>query len=110
MGAYLDAEIKATLAADESFRWCIAAGCKSGQIHLDGEIFRCAACGHKACVECHVAWHEGETCAGYRERVRQEREDNERRVREEEASVEAIGRIAKLCPNVECKRKLEKIS
>ncbi|KAK5720764.1 hypothetical protein LTR15_006725 [Elasticomyces elasticus] len=99
------------MAGDEAFRWYISPGCNSGQDHYDGDIFRCGSCGHKACAGCNVAWHEDETCEVYQERIAQEnqgRENREQRVRDEEASVETLGRTTKICPNPECRRKLEK--
>ncbi|KAK3664161.1 hypothetical protein LTR22_005126 [Elasticomyces elasticus] len=59
---YLDASFKATMSAMPDFRWCMAAECKSGQVHSEGDIFSCVQCNHKACVNCNTAWHVDETC------------------------------------------------
>ncbi|KAK4540528.1 hypothetical protein LTR36_009166 [Oleoguttula mirabilis] len=96
---YLDSEFKATMSADPDFRWCIAPSCTSGQIHSEGDIFRCVACRHKACSQCNAAWHEGEGCGAYMARVKAQPE-------EEEASAKALKKMAKLCPG--CSRKIEK--
>ena len=101
-GRYLDAEIKATLAVDEQLRWCIAPGCKSAQVHTEGDIFRCIACAHRFCVNCNVDWHSDETCTAYQARVNAVSQD-------EEESAKMVGKIAKLCPGTGCGRKLEKI-
>lgn len=71
---FLDAEFKATLASQPDFRWCIAPNCKSGQVHIEGDIFRCVSCGFKACVHCNVEWHEGETCEVFQDRPRVQEE------------------------------------
>ncbi|EMC91631.1 hypothetical protein BAUCODRAFT_299438 [Baudoinia panamericana UAMH 10762] len=102
---YLEAEIRGTMAAEESFRWCLNPECKSGQAHFDGDIFTCASCGHKACVGCNAPWHEGETCEAYQDRIN-EGERKRRQVVEEQDSAKAVERVAKLCPA--CGRKLEK--
>lgn len=96
---YLDAELKASLSIDPDFRWCISPTCKSGQIHSEGDIFRCSECGFKACVHCSVAWHEEETCTAYQARMTIQ-------PKHEEDSAEALKKYAKLCPG--CTRKLEK--
>lgn len=99
MRSYLDASFKATMSALPDFRWCIATGCKSGQIHSEGDIFRCVQCSHKACVSCNVAWHQGETCAAYQARLIAQPE-------EEVESAKTIEKTAKLCPG--CSRKIQK--
>ncbi|KAK3072183.1 hypothetical protein LTR53_007290 [Teratosphaeriaceae sp. CCFEE 6253] len=97
---YLDASLKATISALPEFRWCTAPTCPFGQLHDEGDISRCAACAHKACVTCNTAWHAEETCAAYQARTAA-------RAQDEESSAQAIERMAKLCPG--CGRKLEKI-
>ena len=95
---YLDAEIKTVLSSDPDFRWCIA-GCKSGQVHSEGDIFRCVGCGSKACIHCEVAWHEGETCKAYQARVKN-------LSKEEQESLRAVAKYAKKCPG--CGIKVQK--
>jgi hypothetical protein len=59
----------AILESTVNFRWCIARGCKSGQVHDATEArFRCAACHTSHCVKHGVSWHSGETCAEYETR------------------------------------------
>ena len=72
---YLDSEFKATLAEDDDFHYCIAPGCKSGQLHEGGNIFTCVTCKSKSCVTCSAAWHEDETCQVYQARVKRRPED-----------------------------------
>ncbi|KAF2483140.1 hypothetical protein BDY17DRAFT_142033 [Neohortaea acidophila] len=96
---YLDAELKAALSADPDFRWCLAPGCESGQVHTEGDIFCCTECGSKACVHCNVAWHEEETCEGYQARMQLQ-------PKEEDKSTAALKKYAKLCPG--CGRKFQK--
>jgi len=86
--------IRAALGNDPSFRWCRAAGCNSGQIHLsgeDGNIFRCVACGHRVCVIHNETFHEGETCQEFDYRT------SGRKEREEEASERAVKKLSKVC-------------
>lgn len=85
------------------------AGCGSGQIHISGEegnIFRCVSCGHKVCVIHDGTWHEGETCEDYTYRTSGQKEKDQRA--QEEASVEAIGKITKKCPGPGCVYNIEK--
>ncbi|KAF2772796.1 hypothetical protein EJ03DRAFT_170598 [Teratosphaeria nubilosa] len=100
---YLDAEFKATLSSDLKFVWCPAAGYKSGQIHEDGNIFRCVQCGLKSCSDCAVLFHEDESCDEYQARVNV-------RPQQELDSAKTLKEIAKICPGPNCGRKLEKIS
>lgn len=72
---YLDSEFKTTLAEDADFRFCIANGCQSGQVHEGGNIFTCVSCKSKACVTCNASWHEDETCEVYQARVKKQPED-----------------------------------
>jgi hypothetical protein len=47
-------------------RWCLAKGCRAGQVHPPGAPrFRCKTCKKSHCVEHGVAWHKGETCVEY---------------------------------------------
>ncbi|KAK5696574.1 hypothetical protein LTR97_007877 [Elasticomyces elasticus] len=96
---YLDASFKATMSAMPDFRWCMAAECKSGQVHSEGDIFCCVQCSHKACVNCNTAWHADETCKVYQGRLIKQPE-------EEEASARKLGRMSKLCPG--CSRRVSK--
>jgi hypothetical protein len=98
---------KAALAELPGFRHCISPACTSGQIHFEGAdapIFRCEACGFKACVLHNTAWHEDETCAQYDERNYAARKALLEK--EEKASLKAVERIAKKCPG--CKRPIQK--
>ena len=99
------------------WRWCLAPGCKAGQVHqtlaeispnaitstrrkgkarakavADEDICACHKCGAKACVPCDKPWHEGETCAQYQKRVNNKEKD-------EKASVKTIEKKCKKCPN-----------
>ncbi|KAF2636008.1 hypothetical protein P280DRAFT_510790, partial [Massarina eburnea CBS 473.64] len=97
--------IRNILSNDASFRYCIADGCTFGQIHdsdNDGNIFRCGACGFRACVTHDVPFHTDETCRQYDERM--QREESERteeiglRREQEAASLEVVGKTAVQCP------------
>jgi IBR domain, a half RING-finger domain len=62
------------LSADKDYYWCMSTSCKSGQIHEDadaGPIMSCNNCGFKTCVVHQVAFHSGETCSQYDERMNQ---------------------------------------
>ena len=87
------------------FRRCLAAGCTSGQIHeggADEPIVTCQACGSKACFTHQTAWHAGETCEAFGERMAEER-------RVEDGENAAYMRAhTKRCPNGECRRPIEK--
>jgi hypothetical protein len=90
-----------------NFRWCRA--CDSGQIHLtgvEGNIFTCAACGHKVCIVHENTWHEGETCEEYEYRASGRKERDQRA--QEAASVAAIGQLTKKCPGPLCIFNIEK--
>lgn len=80
-----------------NWRWCLAPGCKAGQVHasptpktskkskgkaaaaeVKPDILTCNECGAKACVTCDRPWHEGETCSDYQERVKDRLEEEVR--------------------------------
>ena len=95
-----------------------------GSVH--GQPVVCATCvpSRRVCIDCRCAWHQGETCAQYQQRIRLEaqdremaaaranearlrelaaqeaadREERERRQREEEANAEFL-RGVKQCPS-----------
>ena len=96
---YVDAGFKALLSAYPDFRYCMSPGCKSGQIHSEGAIFRCVSCGFKTCVDCDVPWHEGETCGDYKLRKFSH-------PREEEQSTQKLKKCSKICPG--CERRVQK--
>ena len=53
-----------SLSADPHFRWC-AAGCGSGQLHLEGAsnpLMVCSKCRAKTCFTHQIRWHKGLTC------------------------------------------------
>ncbi|KAF2109151.1 hypothetical protein BDV96DRAFT_472576, partial [Lophiotrema nucula] len=95
---------RAAMEAIPGFRWCIAKGCKSGQVHDEGYLtprFRCVACKASHCVVHEVKWHKGETCAEYDYRT-----DQSLKKAENEASKKLIQQMAKKCPG--CKWNIEK--
>ncbi|KAF2165418.1 hypothetical protein M409DRAFT_24268 [Zasmidium cellare ATCC 36951] len=106
------------------WRWCLAPGCKAGQVHekkaptpkskaakkpnvkaelkeveSTADICTCNKCGAKACVPCDRPWHEGETCTEYQRRIRD-------RIEEEDKSVSAIKKLTKKCPH--CQMNIQK--
>jgi hypothetical protein len=90
---------------DPDFRSCYAENCNSGQIHdtgVEGNIFRCNACGFRVCTVHNVAFHTDETCDQYDERIaREERErQEETRIKQEqeEASLAEVSRSSVECP------------
>ncbi|KAF2797013.1 hypothetical protein K505DRAFT_322868 [Melanomma pulvis-pyrius CBS 109.77] len=95
---------RAALEAIPGFRWCIAKGCKSGQVH-DGwnstPRFRCVACKASHCVAHQIPWHRKETCAQYDYRT-----DSKIKKAEDSASRKLIKELAKKCPG--CKWNIEK--
>jgi predicted RNA-binding Zn-ribbon protein involved in translation (DUF1610 family) len=97
--------VRSFLGVDPNFYYCHAEECNYGQIHgadLDGNIFRCGACGFRICTFHDVPFHTDETCDQYTERM--EREEGERqeeaRVKreQEEASLAEVSRTAVECP------------
>ncbi|TKA74350.1 hypothetical protein B0A55_05514 [Friedmanniomyces simplex] len=65
----------------------------------DDDIFTCNECGEKACVPCDRPYHDGETCAEYRER----------RTYDDKTSEEFIEKKYKRCPNkAGCNANIEK--
>lgn len=98
MCRYDKAALKAAIANDPEFRFCLSTVCSSGQLHAAGAdepIFRCEACGHRHCVVCEVPWHEGELCVNMQAKKRDEAE-----------SAKKVAEISKQCPN--CNIKIEK--
>ena len=126
--SYLDSEVRAALSSDPNFYWCMSASCSHGQLHYDGDIFTCQACGHKTCMACTAPWHAGETCKDHQARMLEEQEEAEisiqtgrqagvevsdekkelrkRRRMEEEAAAKTLSKVSKLCPG--CTRKVQK--
>lgn len=89
------------------FKACIAPGCKSGQIHLEGKaqpIMTCNACGHRTCFVHEVEWHAGMTCAEWDE------SDGLAQMRraEQAKNEEYLAASTKPCPNPACARPTEK--
>ncbi|KAA8615084.1 IBR domain containing protein [Pyrenophora tritici-repentis] len=98
---------RAAVGDDPNFRWCRA--CDSGQFHIsgvEGNIFRCVDCGHKACTVHENTWHEGETCEEYEYRTSGRKEREQRA--QEEASLKAIGKLTKKCPGPGCTWNIQK--
>lgn len=110
------------------WRWCLAPRCRAGQVHEPpaqvGEsvsnlgpkrrswtkvkkseaahnICTCNECGAKACVDCDLPWHEGETCHDYQTRIKGE--DFEKK---EAASLKTIQKQCKQCPG--CKKNIQR--
>ena len=53
------------VSSDPHFRWCTAAGCSCGQVHLDGArspMVVCNSCQGLSCFTHQSPWHEGVTC------------------------------------------------
>lgn len=95
---------RAALEAIPGFRWCIAKGCKSGQVHDEWDRtprFRCVACKASHCVAHQIPWHRKESCAQYDYRT-----DSKIKKAEDSASRKLIKELAKKCPG--CKWNIEK--
>lgn len=91
---YEQACIRATLAADPDFRYCLSTTCKSGQLHpggTDEPIFRCEHCGHKHCIVCEANWHQDQTCEEFQAVRRRLHAENER-------SQQEVKKLSKPCP------------
>ncbi|KAH5315555.1 hypothetical protein HBI24_016430 [Parastagonospora nodorum] len=84
-----------------NWRWCVARGCKSGQIHDDTDSrFRYKKCKRSHCAVHLVRWHTKETCREYEYRT-----NTGIRQQEELASYSLITRTTKVCPG--CTRSIE---
>ncbi|CUA75644.1 hypothetical protein RSOLAG22IIIB_11891 [Rhizoctonia solani] len=84
-----------------NFVWCTNAQCGKGQIHYEGAISPlviCYNCHAYACFIHRVPWHNNLTCEQYSKHE----EANK-------ASEEHIDMHMKRCPNIGCKRPIEKI-
>ncbi|CAD0098981.1 unnamed protein product [Aureobasidium mustum] len=90
---------RAALSEMPDYRFCFSTSCDSGQIHEEGLVFSCKACGHKHCTACEVNWHEDETCEEYQTR-------NAAQKQQEQDSEAQVHAISKTCPN--CATKIEK--
>lgn len=110
---------KAAFESIPGFRWCIAKGCKSGQVHegVAEPQFICMGCGKSHCVRHNVPWHRNETCAQYDyryivvlassgRRLPNGRTDDRIKKAEEDASNKLIQETAKQCPG--CTWNIEK--
>ncbi|KAF1834509.1 hypothetical protein BDW02DRAFT_333209 [Decorospora gaudefroyi] len=98
---------RAAISKDPNFRWCRA--CDSGQIHVsgvEGNIFTCAACGHKICILHENTWHQGETCEEFEYRASGRKGRDQKA--QEAASLQVIGKLTKKCPGPECVYNIEK--
>lgn len=63
---YEELYIRHALEAIPGFQWCIAKGCKSGQVHRGKDPkLRCVECRTAQCVRHKVPWHAGESCNEY---------------------------------------------
>lgn len=93
--------MRAALAKDPNFHWCIGPECENGQIHdgSGGNIFQCSTCGYRSCAECERPWHQGETCEQYTARL--DAVDGN-----EAASAAFISTNTKECPS--CKSRIQK--
>lgn len=111
--------MRSFLSSDANFRYCLAEGCNSGQVH-DGDaaqanIFRCAACHFRVCTVHDVAFHDDETCDQYdsrRQREEQEAheawEDDNRRADELTQSQKYMTENSVSCPG--CTVQIQKIT
>lgn len=102
----------ASIAQVPEFRWCLRAGCDSGQIHEGGEespIVTCRKCGEKMCYVHGVRWHEGQTCAAFQaEKEREEREAAAVAAAGMRATLEHLRTKTKACPGRSCGVRIEK--
>lgn len=98
------------LATDPRFRWCVAPGCSSGQIHEEqgGNFFKCAGCGYEHCVRHGIKWHEGESCFLYDYRTSGLQDRDRHRAADEAASQALMQQITKKCLGVNCGWRIEK--
>lgn len=93
--------IRALLSADPNFRYCLAEGCASGQIHdtdTIGNIFRCNACNFRICTVCDVPFHTGQTCTRFNKQRREKEENDRRRDRENNKSELEVRASTTRCP------------
>jgi hypothetical protein len=97
------------------FRYCLANGCKWGQLHPQQSIFysrpfgsmltwpgrfpkiTCMKCGAESCFTCQIPWHRGMTCAEYKAGANPDK-----------ASEEYMRKYCKRCPRRGCGIYIEK--
>lgn len=99
----------ASIAKVPEFRWCLRAGCESGQIHEGGAespIVTCRKCGEKMCYVHGVQWHEGQTCAAFQAEM--ERKEREEAAAGARATLELLRTKTKACPRPNCGIRIEK--
>lgn len=100
---------RAAMEAIPGFRWCISPTCEHGQVVdklAEQPMYTCASvtCKLDICAACDVAWHNGETCEGFKTRTAHVHLTNE------QASAAVIEQTVKICPGPGCGRKVEKVS
>ncbi|CAM1509001.1 Fc.00g027400.m01.CDS01 [Cosmosporella sp. VM-42] len=95
-----------TLSRYPNFRWCLRAGCSSGQIYGDGEDddpldphIHCEECAFEMCYNHSMPWHEGQTCEQY-DSIRQHGDPEFQQTRE------WIAQNTKPCPS--CRENIQK--
>ncbi|KAH6667617.1 hypothetical protein B0J14DRAFT_489716 [Halenospora varia] len=98
--------VLAVFATMPNFTYCLNPSCDSGQIHDSGDeqpIMTCTTCSFKTCYTHKMPWHEGLTCSQFDE----SRQDL---VAQEAASTQYLNQNTKICPNIQCGLRCEKIS
>lgn len=88
---------------DPDYRECPSATCSYGYIHLarhEGNIFRCAVCQARYCLDCEEVMHDGVTC-----RWRRNRRDKAKKAGEK-ATTTYLKANSKACPG--CGAHIEK--
>lgn len=97
---YDNLALRGLLADDTSFHQCPNPDCMNEQI-VEGPlpIFDCSACRQRYCIEHRVAWHAGETCHMYHNRMeldtQEEPQPSDENTKEDSSEDEADGQALK---------------
>lgn len=106
---FCDLKVRSMLQNEQTWVWCQAPGCGSGQMHIGGgdfPIVTCQQCSARTCFPHGTVWHEGRTCAEFDEDLK--KTERGRVWIEAKQSETWIRGNTKICPGKGCSRPIQK--